>query len=62
MALFILHTYFVCHFIYLVFVAQLVEALRYKPKDVQFDSLILLKCFVDLILSTAVWPLCRLGL
>jgi hypothetical protein len=37
--------------------AQLVEALRYKPKGREFDSrLVLLEFFIDIILPSALWP------
>jgi hypothetical protein len=39
-------------------VAQLVEALRYKPEGRWFDS----RFFIDIILSVALWPWGQLGL
>jgi len=39
-------------------VAQLVEALRYKPEGRGFDSpMVLLEFFIDIILLAALWPL-----
>ena len=38
-------------------VAQLVEALRYKPEGRGFDSpMVSLKFFIDTILPVALWP------
>jgi hypothetical protein len=35
--------------------AQLVEALRYKPEGREFDSTVSLEFFIDLILPAALW-------
>ena len=38
-------------------VAQLVEALRYKPQGCGFDSpMMSLEFFIDIILPAALWP------
>ena len=38
-------------------VAQLVEALRYKPEGRGFDSsMVLLEFFIEIILPAALWP------
>ena len=38
-------------------VAQLVEALRYKPKERGFDSRVVsLEFFIDIIIPAALWP------
>ena len=36
--------------------AQLVEALRYKPEGRAFDSRWSLEFFIDIILLAALWP------
>ena len=43
-------------------VAQLVEALRYKPKGRRFDSRWSVEFFIDVILPAALWPWGRLSL
>jgi hypothetical protein len=43
-------------------VAQLVEALRYKPEGRGFDSRWSLELFIDIILPAALWSWRRLSL
>jgi hypothetical protein len=43
-------------------VAQLVEALRYKPEGRGFDPMVPLDFFIGIILSVALWSWGRLSL
>ena len=34
----------------------MVEALRYKPEGCDFDSMVTLEFFIDIILPVSIWP------